>query len=113
MRHTNLKFAWSLGQFYYYNWKKDMLFTLLGTEAQNAILLASQPHKVTEKNINALFHILNFDEIRAWAAACILARLAEHFYGDDILQHRSIQGFIQNLKQQWKIVTPNCHQVNS
>ncbi|CAM6002457.1 unnamed protein product [Sphagnum balticum] len=105
MRHTNLEFALSLGQFYYKKWRDDQLFTLLGSEAENAILLASQPHKVTQTDINALFCLLNFDKIRAWAAACILSRLAKHFYGDDILQH-SIQGFIQNLKPQWKIVTP-------
>ncbi|CAM6076324.1 unnamed protein product [Sphagnum tenellum] len=105
-RYTNLEFALSLGQFYYEKWDVDQLYTLLGSEAENAILLASQPHKVTQKDVNALFHLLNFDKIRAWAAACILARLAKHFYGDDILQHRSIQGFIQNLKHQWKIVTP-------
>jgi hypothetical protein len=101
-RHTNLEFALSLGQFYYENWEYVQLFTLLGTKAENAILLASQPHKVTQEDINALLHILNSDKIRAWAAACILSQLAEHFYEDDILQHRSIQGFIQNLKQQWK-----------
>ncbi|CAK9877273.1 unnamed protein product [Sphagnum jensenii] len=106
-RYTNLEFALSLGQFYYEKWDVDQLYTLLGSEAENAILLASQPHKVTQKDVNALFHLLNFDKIRAWAAACILARLAKHFYGDDILQHRSIQGFIQNLKHQWKIVTPD------
>ncbi|KAH8963228.1 hypothetical protein BDL97_05G142000 [Sphagnum fallax] len=106
-RHTNLELALSLGQFYYRNWKEDQLFTLLGTEAQNAILLASKPHKVTQEDVNALLHLLNSDKIRTWAAACILARLADHFYEDDILQHRSIQGFIQNLKHQWKIVTPD------
>ncbi|CAK9877270.1 unnamed protein product [Sphagnum jensenii] len=113
MRHTNLEFALSLGQFYYENWHLDQLYTLLGSEPENAILLASQPHKVIRKDVNALFHLLNFDKIRAWAAACILARLAKHFYGDDILQHRSIKGFIQNLKHQWKIVTPNGHQIYS
>jgi hypothetical protein len=106
-RHTNLEFALSLGQFYYKDWKLDQLYTLLGNEAENAILLASQPHKVTPKDVDALFHLLNFDKIRAWAAACILARLAKHFYGDDIFEHRSIQGFIQNLKHQWKIINPN------
>jgi len=106
MRHTNLEFALSLGQFYYANWRNEELFTLLETKAANAILLASQPHKVTRKDVIALFRLLNFDKIRAWAAACILARLAKHFYADDILQH-SIQGFIQNLKHQWKIVTPD------
>jgi len=110
-RHTNLEFALSLGQFYYEKWDDDQLYTLLGSEAENAILLASQPHKVTQKDIKALFHLLNFDKRRAWAAACILARLAKHFYGDNILQH-SIQGFIQNLKHQWKIVTPDGDWVN-
>ncbi len=111
-RHTNLEFALSLGQFYYEDWNRDQLYTLLGSEAENAILLASQPHKVTQKDVIALFHLLNFDKIRAWAAACILARLAKHFYGDDILEHK-IQGFIQNLQYQWKIVTPDGDWLNS
>jgi len=40
-------------------------------------------------------------------AACIWAQLVDQqlvdqFYEDDILQHKSIQGFIQILKHQWK-----------
>jgi hypothetical protein len=102
-RHTDLEFALSLGQFYYVNWRREKLFKLLGTEAENAILLASQRHKlVTQGDIEALLHLLNFDEIRAGPAACILVQLVDQFYGDDILQHKSIQGFIQNLKHQWK-----------
>jgi hypothetical protein len=101
-RHTNLEFALFLGQFYYKKWRDDQLYTLLGTNAENAILLASQPHKKTQRDVDALFHLLNSDKMRTWAAACILAQLADHFYGDDILQYRSIQGLIQNLKHQWK-----------
>ncbi len=100
-RHTNLEFALSLGQFYYEGWSDEKLFLLLGTKAENAILLASQPDKVTQGDVDALLHLLNFDKYRAWPAAFILAQLAD-FHGDDILQHRSIQGFIQNLKQDWK-----------
>jgi hypothetical protein len=74
----------------------------LGTEAENAILLASQPQKTTQRDVNALLHLLNSDKMRTWAAACILAQLEDHFYGDDIFQHRSIQGLIQNLKHEWK-----------
>ncbi|KAH8963236.1 hypothetical protein BDL97_05G142700 [Sphagnum fallax] len=106
-RYTNLEFALSLGQFYNKKWREDQLFTLLGTEAENAILLASQPHKKTQRDVDALLHLLNSDKMRTWAAACILAQLADHFYGNDILQHRDIQGLIQNLKQQWKIKTPD------
>jgi len=107
-RHTNLEFALSLAQFYYENWEKEELFKLLGTKAENAILLASQPHKlVTQVDIEALLHLLNSDKIRAGPAACILAllvdqQLVDQFYGVGILQHKSIQGFIQNLKHQWK-----------
>jgi hypothetical protein len=97
-RHTNLELALSLGQYYYENWYFEKLFLLLGTKAENAILLASNPHKWTQGDVDALLNLLNFDKIRAEPAACILAQLADHFYGDDILQHRSIQGFIQNLK---------------
>ncbi|KAH8963222.1 hypothetical protein BDL97_05G141400 [Sphagnum fallax] len=101
-RHTNLEFALFLGQFYYKKWDNHQLYTLLGTNAENAILLASQPHKKTQRDVDALLHLLNSDKMRTWAAACILARLADHFYGDDILQYRNIQGLIQNLKHQWK-----------
>ncbi len=99
--HTNREFALSLGQFYYENWKNDQLFTLLGTKDENAILLASQPHKMTQEDVNALMHLFNSDKIRSWAAGRILAKCANHFYKDDILQHRSFQGCIQNLKHKW------------
>jgi hypothetical protein len=106
-RHTNLEFALSLGQFYYENWEIDQLFTLLGTEAENVILLASQPHKMTQGEINVLLHLLNYDKVQTWAAAvCMLAQVAKHFYEDDNFQHIiSIQGFIQNWKHQWKGIT--------
>jgi len=106
-RHTNLEFALSLGQFYYENWEIDQLFTLLGTEAENVILLASQPHKMTQVEINVLLHLLNYDKVQTWAAAvCMLAQVAKHFYEDDNFQHIiSIQGFIQNWKHQWKGIT--------
>jgi len=74
----------------------------LGTEAENVILLASQPHKMTQGDINVLLHLLNYDKVRTWVAVCILAQLAKHFYEDDIFQHISIQGFIQNWKPKWK-----------
>ncbi len=100
-RHTDLEFALSLGQFYYKNWYKEQLFKLLGTKAENAILLASQRHKwVIQEDIEALLHLLNSDKIRAGPAACILVKVVDQFYGDDIFQHKSIQGFIQNLKHQ-------------
>jgi len=103
-RHTNLEFALSLGKFYYENWEREQLFTLLGTEAENVILLASQPHKMTQGDINVLLRLLNNDKVRTWAAAvCILAQLAKHFYEDDISM--KIQGFIQNWKHQWKGIT--------
>ncbi len=108
-RHTNLEFALSLGQFYYEKWYSQKLFKLLGTKAENAILLASQPHKKTPRDVDALFHLLNSDKIRAEPAACILARLAKHFYGDDIFQHRSIQEFIQNLTHHWKTLNENSN----
>jgi hypothetical protein len=77
------------------------LFKLLGTKAENAILLASQRHKwVIQEDIEALLHLLNSDKIRAGPAACILVKVVDQFYGDDIFQHKSIQGFIQNLKHQ-------------
>ncbi len=82
------------------------MFKLLGTKVENAILLASQPHKlVTQRDIKALLHLLNSHKIRVVPAACTLAQLVDQqlvdrFYGDDILQHKSIQGFIQNLKHQ-------------
>jgi hypothetical protein len=81
----------------------------LGTKVENVILLASKPHKVTEGDIKALLHLLNFDKIQAWATTCILVQLAKHFYENDIFQHRSIQGFIQSLKQQWKRKTDDNH----
>jgi len=108
-RHTNLEFALSLGQFYYENWYSQKLFKLLGTKAENAILLASQPHKKTPGDVDALVHLLNYDKIRAEPAGCILAQLADHFYGDDILQHRSIQGFIQDLKHHWKTLNEDSN----
>jgi len=104
-KHTNLEFALSLGQFYYPKWEIDQLFTLLETKAENVILLASQPHKMTQGDINVLLHLLNYDKVRTWAAVCILAQLAKHFYEDDIFQHINIQGFIQNWKHQWKEIT--------
>ncbi len=111
-RHTNLEFALSLGQFYYEDWYFEKLFLLLGTKAENAILLASQPDKVTQGDVDALLHLLNFDKIRACPAAFILAQLAD-FYGDDILQHRSIQGFIQNLKHDWKTLNEDSNSKSS
>ncbi len=104
-RHTNLEFALSLGQFYYANWDIDELFILLGTKYENTILLASQPHTVTQGDVNVLFDLLNFDKIKALPAARILFQLADHFHGDDIFQHRRIQGLIRNLKQHWKMKT--------
>jgi hypothetical protein len=102
-RHTDLELALSLGQFYYKKWYKEQLFKLLGTKAENAILLASQRHKrVIQEDIEALLHLLNSDEIRAGPAACILVQVVDQFYGDDIFRHKSIQRFIQNLKHQWK-----------
>ncbi len=98
----------SLSQFYYEDWREEELFKLLGTKVENAILLASQPHKlVTQRDIKALLHLLNSHKIRVVPAACTLAQLVDQqlvdrFYGDDILQHKSIQGFIQILKRQWK-----------
>jgi hypothetical protein len=80
----------------------------LGTKVENAILLASQPHKlVTQGDIEALLHPLNSNKIQVVPAACILVQLVDQqlvdqFYGDDILQHKSIQEFIQILKHQWK-----------
>ncbi len=108
-RHTNLEFALSLGQFYYEKWYSQKLFKLLGTKAENAILLASQPHKKTPGDVDALVHLLNSGKIQAEPAACILAQLADHFYGDDILQHRSIQGFIQDLKHHWKTLNEDSN----
>jgi hypothetical protein len=104
-RHTNLEFALSLGQFYYAYWKPHELFTLLGTKDENVIFFASQPHKVTQENVNALFDLVNSDKIQAWPAACILFQLVDHFHGDYIFQHIKIQGLIRNLKHYWKIET--------
>jgi hypothetical protein len=55
-------FSHYLGQFYCEGWEYHSLFKLLDTEAENGILAFPQPHNVKPKDIQALLHLMNFDE---------------------------------------------------